>query len=311
MEAIFLITIAFLLVSLIILFFFFSRKIERLMTGHDAQSSFQLLNQNVQTVHQRLDSAAQTVAGMAKELSVVQEMSRQMQSFQDFFKGPKIRGSLGEQILTQLLEQYLPREQFILQYKFQTGQIVDAALKTSQGIIPVDAKFPLENYQKINQAETDEERERAKKDFTRDVKKHIQDIAKKYILPAEGTVDFALLYIPSESVYYEIVHLEQEFTRFAHELRVFPVSPNSFLYFLRILLLGMEGLKIEQSSRKILKLLAGIQQDAKRLGDTIGVATTHITNAKNAIDRVNNDYAGLTTQFNNVRLLDSGTQDEL
>ncbi len=309
MELTLLAIIIILVITLGVVIFFFSRKLERLMTGHDAQTSFQLLNQNVQTVHQRLDRAAQAVAGMAKELSVVQEMNRQMQAFQDFFKGPKVRGSLGEQILTQLLEQYLPREQFVLQYKFQSGQIVDAALKTSQGIIPVDAKFPLENYRKINQVETDDERERARKDFVRDVKKHLQDIAKKYILPAEGTVDFALLYIPSESVYYEVIHLEHELTGFAHELRVFPVSPNSFLYFLRILLLGMEGLKIEQSSRKILKLLAGIQQDAKRLGDTIGVATTHITNAKNAIDRVNNDYVGLTTQFNSIRLLDSGNDD--
>src|SRR5690606_13159881 len=104
------------------------------------------------------------------------------------------------------LGQMLPKSSFHLQYAFKNGTIVDAAIKTEAGIIPVDSKFPLEAYRKMQSAHISSEKTSAEKQFVSDVKKQIESIGKKYIVPTEGTIDYALMYIPSEAVYYEIVN---------------------------------------------------------------------------------------------------------
>ncbi len=276
--------------------------------------SMLLLNQNIQAMQgridattkaigERLDTAARVISGVSKELGSVQEMGRSMKELQDFLRSPKLRGNIGEQILRDLLEQYFAREHFDIQHKFRDGQVVDAIIKTDKGMIPIDSKFPMENIQKMLTSQTDEDRALFQREFIKDVKKHMTDISKKYILPAEGTVDFAVMYVPSESVYYELVRSPEDINAFGYEKRGFPVSPNSFYYFLKVLLLGMEGKKVEEASRKILETLRAIQSDAVRFGDTLGVLTTHVTNAKAAVDRVNNEYAKLSGKIEDVRLL--------
>ncbi|MBI2426482.1 MAG: DNA recombination protein RmuC [Candidatus Kerfeldbacteria bacterium] len=202
-----------------------------------------------------------------------------------------------------LLEQYFSREHFDLQFKFKSGNIVDAILRTDKGLIAIDAKFPLENFKRLAKAEIEEERAAARHDFVMDVRKHIQDISRKYIVPDEQTVDFAIMYIPAESIYYEIIHDDSDLHSYAHEKRVFPVSPNSFYYFLRVILLGMEGKRIEEASKKILEMLNAIQGDAKRFGDHLGVLNTHITNAKGALDRVNTEYGKLSGKIDQTKML--------
>jgi len=282
--------------------------------GGKDDKSFLLLNQNMQGVQQRIDSttkslnerldnAARVIHGVSTELGKLQEMGRHMRELQDFLRSPKLRGNIGEQVLRDLLEQYFSREHFALQHKFRDGQIVDAILRTDRGIIPIDAKFPMENFQKFAKATTDDEKETFLHEFFKDVKKHIASIAKKYILPAEGTVDFAVMYVPSEAVYYEIIRDERDLTTFAYERKVFLVSPNSFYYFLKVLLIGMEGKKIEENIKQVQTLLQGIHQDASRFGESLGVLNTHVTNAKAAIDRVNTEYAKLSGKIDQVKLL--------
>lgn len=279
-----------------------------------SDTSFLMLNQNIQgmqtrldetnkAISTRLDKAAEVIQGVTRELGSMQEIGRSMKDLQDFMRSPKLRGNIGEQVMHDLLEQYFPRAHFDLQYQFNSGERVDAIIKTDKGLIPIDAKFPLENFIRMSKAETDDERAAALKEFVKDVKKHITDIAKKYILPGENTVDFAVMYIPSESVYYEIIRNDAELNEFAQEKRVFPVSPNSFYYFMKVIMIGLEGKRIEEASRKILELLKAIQQDATRFGDQLGVLTTHVTNAKNSVDRVNNEYARLSGRIDDVRLL--------
>jgi len=182
-----------------------------------------------------------------------------------------------------------PKNSFFLQYAFKTGDKVDAAIKTDAGILPIDSKFPAENFQKMLAAESDSERELARKDLTKDVKKHIIDIANKYILPEEGTMDFALMYIPSEPVYYEVVN-STELTDFARKNRVYPVSPNTLYANLQVILLSFQGKEIEQQSRQLFTLMRAIQKDYSKLGDNLSVLGKHINNSYNQMANVNSEF---------------------
>ncbi|MEW6610935.1 MAG: DNA recombination protein RmuC [Patescibacteria group bacterium] len=293
---------------------FVAKKLKSLEEKQKGDQSLLMLNQNLQgmqaridettrAINERLDNAAKVVAGVAKELGAVQEMGRGMKDLQDFLRSPKLRGNIGEQVLRDLLEQYFPREHFELQYTFQSGERVDAILKTDKGLIPIDSKFPMENFAKILKAESDGERDALRREFVKDVKKHVDAIAKKYILPQEGTVDFAVMYVPSESVYYEIIRDEGDLNNYANGRKVFLVSPNSFFYFLKVIMMGMEGKRIEEQAKRILELLIAMQQDAGKFGETLGVVTTHVTNAKNAVDRANTEYMRLAGKIEQVRML--------
>ncbi len=254
-------------------------------------------------ISERLENASNVIGNVKSELGEIKELGRQMKDLQDFLKSPKLRGNLGEEILKDLLGQVLPVSKFKLQYKFKEGQIVDAIIKTEKGIIPVDSKFPLENFSKMMKAQTEDEKEKCRRTFVMDVKKHINDISKKYILPLEGTVDFAVMYVPSDSIYYEIIMKSEELNFFAREQKVLLVSPNSFYYFMRVVLMGMEGQRIEEQAEKILKTLSTIQQDSKKLEKDLGVLSRHITNAKNSMDSTMNRYGKLANKIDNVRLL--------
>ena len=190
--------------------------------------------------NERLDSAAKIISGVQKNIGEMSEIGRGMKELQDFLKNPKLRGNIGEQVLNELLKQYLPKESFNLQYVFKSGERVDAAIKTSAGIIPVDSKFPMENFRKMGRANTVENKTLFEKKFVQDVKKHIDDISKKYILTEEGTIDYALMYIPSEAVYYEVVNNSSLFD-YAGVKRVLPVSPTTFYAYLKAILMSFEG----------------------------------------------------------------------
>jgi len=262
----------------------------------------ELMVRQTESINKRLDEAARYIGALKGELGQLSEFRKQIRDFQDFLRSPKLRGGVGEQILSDLLSQMLPKKSFHLQYPFKNGQIVDAAIKIDQGIIPIDSKFPMENFRKLVQAESQEIKDAAKKDFFRDVKKHIDDISKKYILPDEGTLEFALMYIPSEPVYYEILN-SLELSEYAHEKHVLPVSPNSFYYFLRLIILGMEGRKLEESTRYVLSILRGLKQDAARVSDNLSTLTRHIKNASSSVDEVNTRFARLSGKISQVAAL--------
>ena len=151
------------------------------------------LNENMKTFNTRLDNAARVIGNVQRTLGEFSEIGRSMQELQEFLSSPKLRGNIGEQVLKELLSQYFPKGTFHLQYSFKTGDKVDAVIKTSQGLIPIDSKFPMENFRRMIK-ETDKlTKEKIKKEFVSDVKKHIQAIAKKYILVSEGTLDYALM----------------------------------------------------------------------------------------------------------------------
>ena len=173
-----------------------------------------------------------------------------------------------------------------MKYGFKSGVRVDAAIKTDAGILPIDAKFPLENFEKLVKGETEAERLAAKKEFTRDIKGHIETIAEKYILPDEGTLDFALMYVPSEAVFYELVQIG-EVMRFAKSKRVYPVSPTTLYAHLQTILLSYAGKQMQEKSREVFQLLRSMLSDYEKLQANLGVLGKHVTNAYNQMSQVN------------------------
>ncbi len=236
---------------IISVFLLLRRQLSDIDAARSNDQTVSMLNQNVvgmqqrldttnQAINQRLDKAAQVMQGLMKEAGTMNEIGRSIKEFQEFLNSPKLRGNIGEQILADALGQVFAKEQYELQYHFHEGQIVDALIKSAQGFIPIDSKFPLEDYRRAVGLEDPTARKAAIHDFERAVRKHIDDIARKYILPHEGTVDFAVMYVPSESIYYEIILNSDELMTHARNRRVILVSPNTFFHFLRVIMMGLE-----------------------------------------------------------------------
>lgn len=276
------------------------REIKALREKKEEDLALSIIKQDIEAMRQRVEDG---YGRIAQELGRVQEIGHQMRDFQDFLKSPKLRGNIGEQVLRDLLNQVLPKGNFSLQYQFQEGSIVDAIIKTKQGLIPIDSKFPIEGFKRISQAKP-EEKEQYLREFVREIKKHIDDISKKYILPQEGTVDFALMYVPSEPVYYEITLNQPELLEYGYNKKVYFVSPNSFYYFLKIIMIGLEGVKIEEASKKILEGLKAIQQESMKFGEELAILASHINHAKRTSDRVQSRYGRLVGRIDGLRMLE-------
>lgn len=254
----------------------------------------QVLNDTQQSLGERLDNAARVVGGVQKSLGGLEEANRRIYevgkdiaSLQEILRAPKLRGGLGEFFLEDLLGQILPPQHFTTQYSFRSGEKVDAVIKLGASLVPVDAKFPLENFKKLMEAQSDDERGRAKKQFAADVRRHIDAIAGKYILPDEGTYDFALMYIPAENVYYETVIKdeasdERNLSQYAMSKRVIPVSPNSFYAYLQAIVLGLKGLRIEDRTKEIIQYLGRLQGDFAKFRDEFALLGKHLNHAQSS-----------------------------
>jgi DNA recombination protein RmuC len=256
----------------------------------------QLQNSSGQ-IGQRLDSAREVISRVSERLGELSKTSEQIHevgkniaTLQEILRPPKLRGGLGEQFLGELLSQILPSEFFTLQHTFSSGERVDAVVRIGEKLVPIDSKFPLDNFKRVIECKTDEERKTGQKMFYRDVKKHIDDIASKYILPQEGTYDFALLYIPAENVYYETITKDESFgeekgvLNYALTRRVIPVSPNSFYAYLQVIILGLKGLQIEKDALKIQGLLSGLKKEIGGFQEDFQLVGKHITNALNKFE---------------------------
>lgn len=267
------------------------------------QESALLIQQAHQSIGERLDRAATVVGEVQGSLGKLDEATRRMlevgqdiASLQQILRPPQLRGGFGETLLEQLLSQILPADAFEFQHAFRSGERVDAVIRLGSRLVPVDAKFPLENFRRMLDEPDEEKRRQLKRAFARDVKARVDEIAKKYILPDEGTLDFALMYIPAENVYYEVVvkdETEDSVRAYAYERRVIPVSPNSFYAYLQTILLGLKGLRIEQNAREIMALLGRLQVDLKKFRERFDLAGRHLTDAKNRFD----EAAGALARF--------------
>jgi len=246
------------------------------------------LQQSTAQMNSRLDNAAKVVGDLREKVGQIHEVGKAAADLVNILRAPKLRGGMGELFLGDLLGQILPPEHFKLQHRFRAGEIVDAVIHVGNKLVPVDSKFPLENFRRVIDAQSDSERVAARKQFLRDVKKHVDTISTKYILPDEGTYNFALMYVPAENVYYETIIKEEASASgedrplfsYALEKRVVPVSPNSFYAYLQTILLGLRGMQVEERAQEILNTLARLRGDFERVQDSFRVLGKHLTNAQ-------------------------------
>jgi DNA recombination protein RmuC len=269
----------------------------------DRKVLLESLQRNTQAVNERLDNAARVIYQVQKSIGEMSEIGRSMKDLQEFLRSPKLRGNVGEQVLRELLSQMLPKQSFHLQYPFRSGTVVDAAIQTSAGLIPVDSKFPMDSFRKMESAENEKEKNYFEKEFIKDVKKHIDDISEKYILTEEGTVDYALMYVPSESIYYQIMTGSEDLVDYAYQKRVLPVSPTTFYAYLRAILMSFEGQKIEARAREVLAAIRAIQRDYLQVEDGLRILGKHIGNAYNTLSSVVNSFTHLGQRITSVQML--------
>jgi DNA recombination protein RmuC len=264
-----------------------------------------VLGDNIRTINEQLGRVNTSVSGgltetkntvidIAKKLGELEESNKKIydvgkdiSSLQSILQAPKLRGVLGELFLGDLLSQILPPQYYTLQYAFKNGSIVDAAIRLhSEKLVCVDSKFPLESFRRYLAAQGDDAKKAARKQFAADVKKHVDSIASKYILPDEGTFEFALMYIPAENVYYETIIKDEEFGEeksiggYALGKKVIPCSPNSFYAFLQAIVLGLRGMQVEKSALEIIENLSRLRGDFEKFYENFELVGKHLNNAR-------------------------------
>jgi DNA recombination protein RmuC len=245
------------------------------------------------SVDGRLGDATKVFGELRGQLGRVAEMATRMEALgreidelQGILKAPKLRGLLGESQLEECLRQLLPPGAFETQYRFSDGQTVDAVIRLRDHLVPVDAKFPLESLQRLLAAADDDARRQARREFVRSVKGRIDEIATKYIRPGEGTFEFALMFIPAENVYYEVIVRDESFGEegsllaYAAERRVVPVSPNSFFAYLSTVVTGLKGMQVETRAREILEELGRLQREFERFSEAFRLVGKHLGSAR-------------------------------
>ena len=241
------------------------------------------LNQNLQSsraVLDRLNSQIGELQGTNKQMM---QIGTEVRRLQDILSSPKLRGQMGEWSLENLLANILPKDSYELQYTFRDGQKVDALVKMAGYCVPIDAKFPLPAFERLVAAESDDERARLRKQFHGDVIKHIDKIASAYIRPAEGTLDFAIMYIPAENVYYETIVKypddAKDILQYSLDKKVVPVSPNLLYAYLMTVVMGLHGLQIEKQAAEIRQNLKKLNASFSDFAGTWEVLGKHLHNA--------------------------------
>jgi DNA recombination protein RmuC len=253
------------------------------------------LQKGQDSVTRNLQSSVETLNRLHGQIGQIITASTQMQKvgdevkrLQEILASPKLRGGMGEWSLNNLLAQILPQANYQLQYDFKDGQKVDALVRLADYSVPIDAKFPLANFELLMKAESDDAKSKMRRQFHSDIIKHIDKIAANYIRPSEGTVDFALMYIPAENVYYEAVVEYPDDTKnilqYSLDKKVIPVSPNLLYAYLMTVAMGLHGLLIEKQAAEIrqnLGTLTGALADFIATWDVLG---KHLRNAYSQYD---------------------------
>jgi DNA recombination protein RmuC len=239
----------------------------------------------VQTTFAGLQRQVGEMTGQARQLS---DLSRSLSALENVFGAPKMRGAFGEEQLENLLGLVFSRQQYALQYRFSSGEVVDAVLFLPLGRVAVDSKFPLENFRRAAEPAGEDEKRAARREFLRDVRRRVDEIASRYIRPAEGTLPFALMYVPAENVYYEaIVRNDDEpfqLYRYCLEKRVIPVSPNSFYAYLQTIMVGLKGMQVSERAESIVREIEALRIELDKFIKAYETVGSHVRNAASKLE---------------------------
>lgn len=321
----------------------------RKLSGRQEDVSLSLIKQDIEAMrkevgeglwkaadmtHKQFQESSKLIKEITEELTRVGEgqkqvmnVTDQLKSLQDILKNPKQRGVLGEYYLETLLKNVMPPGSYKMQYRFEDGTIVDAAVFVKDKIIPIDSKFSLENYNRISEADNQAERERLEKAFISDLKNRIVETS-KYIQPEQGTTDFAFMFIPHEAIYYDLLvnkigaiteETENLVQRAAGKYKVIIVSPTSFLAYLQTVMQGLKAMQIEESAKQIMKRvedlgrhIGGYEMYMKKLGGHLGTTVNSYNTAYKELKKIDKDVLRISGKKGEVEALevDRPKQDE-
>ncbi|MCX5714760.1 MAG: DNA recombination protein RmuC [Candidatus Omnitrophica bacterium] len=244
------------------------------------QEANKVIGQNLGSTTAIFGNVQEKLGKLEETNRQIYEISKDISSLQDLLRAPKFRGVMGETLLENLLSQILPAKHYQVQYRFKNQDAVDAVIRLGERLVPVDAKFSLENFQKMQGIESEQDKIAFRKKFNQDIKSRVDEIASKYILPQENTYDFALMYIPAENIYYEVV-IKEDLLGYCLSRKVIPVSPNTFYAYLQVICLGLKGLKVEENAKEILKNLSMLSIEINKFKEDFSLLGGHLTNASN------------------------------
>lgn len=337
----------------LIYYFLLRRPNEQLDEEKPIDQSFMMIQQQLQELRSSLDNkigesskimqdsvarqfteSQNLIKNITEEITQVKETNKQvfgiteqLQNLEKVLKNQKQRGNLGEAGLELILNNVLPPTAYKLQYRFDNGDAVDAAILTKEGIIPIDAKFSLDNYNRVINEEDETRREALEKEFKNDLKKRIDETA-KYIRPSEGTLPFALMYIPAEGIYYDLLVNEvgalkvntRNLIDYAHnDKKVIIVSPTTFVAYLHTILQGFRAFKVEESAKAISthvealgRHIKSYEDYHKKLGNSLATTVNHFNSSNKELRKIDKDVLRITGTSAEVEalVLDKPVKDE-
>ena len=265
-----------------------------LQVTEQLNQSARTMSAHTNAVGERMAAVQTTFAGLQKQVGEMTEQARQLtdlsrsvNAIEHVLRAPKMRGSFGEEQLENLLGLVFAKQQYALQYRFPSGEIADAVLFLPLGTVAVDSKFPLENFRRVAEAAHDDDKKAMRRDFLRDVRRRVDEVAARYIRPAEGTLPFALMYVPAENVYYETIIRDDDgyqLYRYCLEKRVIPASPNSLYAYLQTILVGLKGLQVSQRAELIVRGIESLNIEMEKFRKTYDTIGQHVRNAAAKFD---------------------------
>ncbi|MHC4559418.1 MAG: DNA recombination protein RmuC [Planctomycetota bacterium] len=263
------------------------------------------IGKNMQAGQEVLDRLNKQIGELQGTNKQMMQVGTEVRRLQDILSSPKLRGQMGEWSLENLLANILPKDRYKLQYTFKDGKTVDALIELADFSVPVDAKFPLPGFEKIVKAEEEAEKIKLRKQFLKDVNNHIEKIASDYIRPAEGTLDFALMYIPAENVYYETIVKyigeTRDILQYCFDKKVIPVSPNLLYAYLMTVAMGLHGLQIEKQAAEIRQNLKKLNSSFADYTGTWDILGKHLRNAYSQYDEGQKKLDRFGLQLNHIQ----------
>ena len=247
----------------------------------------QQLTTQAGTTHRTLTDLSRQLGALGEQSQRIGDLAKDIGSLQDLLRAPKARGGFGELLLERLLHDALPATAYEIQYTYRDGSRVDAIVRYAGRLVPIDAKFPNETWAAVTSAADEQERRAKKRAFLQQVRRHVDAVA-RYVSPADGTIDYAVMYIPSESVYYDLVLRddadEPDLRAYCADRKVIPASPNTLLAYLQVVALGVRGLAMQERTRELQQGVAAVRREFERFVELHDQLGRHLENATKKFD---------------------------